>query len=664
MQELALAVHKRGIYPATHPMLRGSVEALARRFHAVLLRRSQISVGVSRHRLVVDGVVTDENNSQLADLAERLYEHELGVVTFFPDLQRGTLEEFIGAISVSPARSGDALGAGGRAQLERWHDIALTRLAFDRLEIMESRGEDARRELKAQRFAELWLALTRVTLAGGSLEGSIEDPAELARSIDRHVRDDEYNHAVFGFLRQLVVELDDGGMRDPVLRSRVSQLIQSLDDATLAKLLRMGGDTKASADFLQRSCNSLAAEAVVVLTRGAATNAGVPIAGSMLRLLSKLAREADSRRPMSRRADRALRGVIRRMLAGWKLIDPNPEAYTEVLNEIATAGGEALPDLGRDGCEAERMLQIGVASGSLGVSVEAALARLVANHGVAAAVDCLMTADPSPLRDSLIDRLINESTFRDELALPRPALAVLEHAVARLGGRAVGPLVQELERREDNDAPWLVELLTRIGAAAIPVLGDSLSALSPRALRHVLVVFDRCDCWPPDVDPLSYARHRDPGVRREAIRFVLKRDVTREQGILAALRDPDIRIFNLALGAMPGACSIEVARAAVSRLESPELSDELRARGIRALADAPYDEVREWLERRATVRRLIFRTLRLRKPSLELFAILSVLATRAGDSPALQRVLALARASRNQDVRRAATQRVLTQSPT
>ena len=129
LQELALAVHKRGIYPASHPMLHGSVDALARRFQSVLSKRSQLSIGVSRHQLVVDGAATDESNTSLADLAQRLYEHELGVVTVLATVQRSTLDEFIGAIAVSPARGHAPFGAGGRSQLARWSDVVLTRVA-------------------------------------------------------------------------------------------------------------------------------------------------------------------------------------------------------------------------------------------------------------------------------------------------------------------------------------------------------------------------------------------------------------------------------------------------------------------------------------------------------------------------------------------------------
>ncbi len=661
IQELALAVHKRGIYPAAHPMLHGAVDALARRFLEVLSRRGPLSIGISRRGLVVDGIATDEKNTLLADLAERLYEHELGVITVLPSVQRSALDEFIGAISTSPLRGGEPLGARGRSQLSRWPDLVLTRVAFERLELMGLEGESGeRRESTAPRAAELWLGLARAALGGGSLDGVVEDPKRLAESIDRQSRRDGYDATVLSLLRQVIGELADAGIRDSPVRHGVSDLIQRLDDATISRLLELGNDGNAA--FLDRACESLTAGAVVRLARVAASDAGVPIAGSMLRLLAKLARDADARRVASSPVDRALRGVIRKMLAGWKLIDPNPEGYTAVLSGISSTSGAPQPDLGRDICEAERILQIGLATGSGGPSVESALARLIAGSGVAAAVDCLIACDPSPLRDALVDRLINESTFRDELALERPAVAVLEHAVDRLGARVVPSLLQELERRGDGDAPWLVDLLARTGDDGLPAIGESLPTLSSRALRHVITVFDRRDAWPANVSPLDYARHADATVRRETIRHLLRRDATRDRAILAGLRDRDARIFHLALGAVTGACSIEAARAIIGRMDSPELSDQVRARCIRALGEARHEEVRTWLERRATTTHWLFRSTRLRKASLELYAIVATLAATSSDRAETNRILSLARRSKNADLRRAATPRPTAQS--
>ena len=250
VQELALAVHKRGIYPASHPMLRGSVDALARRFGLVLAKRSQLSLGVSRRRLIVDGIATDESNPLVADLAERLYAHELGIVSFRADLEARALEEFIAAIAVSPARAGEPLGAAGRSQLARWSDIALTRVAFDRLELMGDRTEESEREApKAQRFEKLWLGLARAALGGESLDGALEDPKRLAESIDRHFSRERYDQAILSFLRQIIGELGDGEMRDTALRQRVSDLVKHLDDATLSTLLRMGGDAPGERPF-------------------------------------------------------------------------------------------------------------------------------------------------------------------------------------------------------------------------------------------------------------------------------------------------------------------------------------------------------------------------------------------------------------------------------
>lgn len=663
LQELALAVHKRGIYPASHPMLHGSVDALVRRFQSVLSKRSQLSIGVSRHQLVVDGAATEESNTALVDLAQRLYAHELGVVTVLASVQRSTLDEFIGAIAVSPARGSAPFGAGGHSQLTRWNDLVLTRVAFDRLELMNEGSEAERDDPKTKRSAELWLGLTRAALAGGALDGDLEDPKRLAELVTRQVNQEGLDAAVLETLRRTIGELDDADIRESPLRQRVSDLVRNLDDATLSKLLYMGGDREAGALLLERACESLTAAAVVRLTRVAAGQAGAPIAGAMLRLLAKLAQDADSRPVTSRPVDRALRGVIRKMLADWKLVDPNPEAYTVVLTGIATTANDAQPDLGRDSCEAERILQIGVATNATGPSMDAALARLIGTSGVAAAVDCLMSCDPSPLRDSLVDRLINESTFRDELALDRPSVAVLQHAVDRLGPRAVDGLVKELERRGEADAVWIVDLLARIGEQGIDVMGATLTDLSPRALRHMVGLFVRCDRWPVASDPLQYASHSDPGVRRETYRYVLKRDDTRVRAILTGVRDADVRIFNLALGAISGRCPIDVARALMARVESPDLSDELRARAIRAIADTPHADVRVWLERRATTRHWLFRTVRLRKASLELAAIITALSMRNEDHPDSKRILALARKNRNAGVRRAALQRETVETP-
>jgi hypothetical protein len=92
-------------------------------------------------------------------------------------------------------------------------------------------------------------------------------------------------------------------------------------------------------------------------------------------------------------------------------------------------------------------------------------------------------------------------------------------------------------------------------------------------------------------------------------------------------------------------------------MDEPELTDELRARCVRALGDTRHGEARAWLERRATTKHWLFRSTRLRKASLELSAIVATLAASGESRPESNRILSLARASKNPDLRRAAAPR-------
>jgi hypothetical protein len=277
--------------------------------------------------------------------------------------------------------------------------------------------------------------------------------------------------------------------------------------------------------------------------------------------------------------------------------------------------------------------------------------------GVAATLERLEALPPSDARESLVGRLINESTLREQLAAVRPDLNVLAHAVDRMRTRAVAPLVQAMEARDDTDAGWGVTLLARLGFDVLEPLGALVPRLAPRALRQVLLVFDRLDAWPPDVAPGAMARHADAGVRREAIRYLLRHDETRESGVLLGLRDADLRTFNLAMHAVMRGCSVEAARVLMRRYEDESLGAELRARLVRVIASVRTTEVLEWLCAQVLTTRWFMGTLRLRKSSLEVTAIVTAIAQHFPNEPAAQPVLRLAERSRDEATRRAAATR-------
>jgi hypothetical protein len=180
-------------------------------------------------------------------------------------------------------------------------------------------------------------------------------------------------------------------------------------------------------------------------------------------------------------------------------------------------------------------------------------------------------------------------------------------------------------------------------------------------LRYVLTVFGQIDAWPPRVDPLGYARHVDPAVRREAIRFLLKVDATRDEAIVLAIRDRDDRILNIALGTLGRGCSPEAAELLMRRVDDSTLTSELRVRAIRAVAVSRTPQVLAWLLGIATTTRWYSSRPRLCKPTPEVVAAVAALATHFEDTAEGAYVVELGRKNRASLLRRAVMSRTATE---
>jgi len=652
--ELAVCAHKRAIYPATHPILHGSVEGLYGRLRDLLSARDALSIGVANRELVVDGNTTEEDHPLMRELAAQLHNHQIGILRFSAGVSRGELEELLGAIAPA-ARGVEPLGTRPASVLSRWPHIAVHPMAFDRLALLDHGEADTQ---GTSRAVELWLALARAALVGGWSDNAVHDPHLVAASIDRHDGDTGYDQVIIGCLVQLVDELKAAGAVAPSgIQRRVSDLIGNLSDRGLKRLLGMGATTSRGRKFLADATQTLAVHAVVELVRAASSQAATPISNQMLRLLGKMAKDAESDPSRSRESDQLLRLTIQKLLAGWTLQNPNPEAYDRVLDSALEQAPRQAIDHRRDAAEPERMVDVALETQTLGIGTEAALDRLAHRDGVAATFERIRPYAESAVKEVLVDRLLNEAAVRDQLVRDRPDLALLQEAVDRMRARAVEPLLDALERRPDSDAIWLTELLARIDWDALEVLGEKLPSLSPRVLRYVLTVFGQIDAWPPRVDPLGYARHVDPAVRREAIRYLLKVDATRDEAIVLALRDQDDRVLNIALGAMGKGCTPEAAGLLMRRVDDSALTSELRVRAIRAVGASRTADVLTWLLGIATTTRWYSSRPRLRKPTPEVVAAVTAIAAHFGETPEGAHVVDLGRRNRADELRRAVMSR-------
>ncbi len=652
--ELALAVHKRAIYPAGHPMLRGAVEALAARMRAVTDARGAVTLAVSADRVLIEGRPVDAANPILREFATHLHGHQLAAIRILPGVEPAEVDDVLGTLATSVRRVDRPLGALGEEALARWRHVVLYPLSFGALELREE-GTDGAPGLTG-RAAEIWADLAQAALEGEGGAGAT--PGAIAAAIGRRAGSASYDRGVLGAILRAAGEF--GGLDSAhatSMRSRLSEIITAMSPEALIRLMQMGGDEKMRARFLHQSLDVLNASAMVNVVAAGASAAGAPISHAMLRLLTKLARNADAGHRPGATADPELRQVLGRLISHWSLDDPNPGDYGEALSKLSrSSAADTTLDPARDECEPERVVELSLEVGRSGEATERALGRLVVVHGLADVLDRLAAFPPAPLRDKLIDGLVNSNTLQEQLDAEHPDQRVLQHAVMRLRDRAVEPLLNALEARPEDDADWVAGLLVAVGREAEPILTGHLPGCARRVQHVLLTVFDRLDAWPEPAYLRELARHPDAALRREAVRLMLKHDAMRADAVVAGCADADERIFGLALAAALKEPTPRAAVALVRRLDAdPELSAELRGRAARVIAASGSRDGMTWLVARLVRRHWLTRRPRLRKKSPEVVAGVGGLAAHWPDAPDASPVLALARASRDHDIRQAAS---------
>jgi hypothetical protein len=651
MQEVALAVQKRALYPPEHPMLRGASERVHRRLTKVLATLGAISVTVARRQLVIDGHPVSEHHRLLADFCDHLHSHQFAALRFTQGIDPSEIDDFLAIASEPAGKDGEPLALRPERWEKRWTHVTLIPLSFERLKLAGENAEPANNDL------ELWLSLARAALAGDDIDDEGANPALVAYAISRRADEAEFSRDVIQHLTRIAKEASAIPVGAERLVDRVSKLVQSLPPETLIKLLERAGGVEQRVRFLLTAVDTVSAEAALDILKVEATSRAQTISEALMRLLAKFAHTAAEEGQQATQADETLRGQIKRLIADWELESPNPEEYDEVLGILTQHGTGRELDMERDRCEPDRVVDLALDSDAYGPLPEGMLGRLVMRDGLGATLDRLMRAHPSACREIMLGRLLNTAVLREQLALERPDVRVLELAIDRLGARAAEAVLEALDKRPERDAIWLADLLQRAGDEAIWIIGDRIRDMTPATQRVLLGVLDHIGFWPDGIAPIAFARHADSGVRREAIRLLLKAPETREQGILMGLRDPDERCCVQALQAAQRDCPPQAARILLKRLGETSLGEEHLLRVTRALASSRSPEVMQWLVEQVLTRHWLFRKPKLRKKTPELLAALSGLAQHWSDSPEARTALQLASASRDDEVRRAVTVR-------
>src|SRR5262245_32659444 len=381
--ELSIAVQKHAMYPGGHPSLSAAVAGLTHRVGRLLDERTTLVFGVARRQLIIDGVATDPDQPVLRRLAEGLHRHHLGAVSLSRGLEADELAQALRALSLEVDSHGP-LGLAAPGRVLEWPHVRLHPLTFDRLELVGVQPDNTGPDKAAMgRAADLWVGLARAAMATSD-RGQVDatavaaEPAAVAQAIDEHEGATAYDQVIIGYLLQIAQELNSASGDDAaMLRGRSARLIAALKPETLRRLIEMGGDRAQRREFVMNAASGMSVDAVIDILKAAADVGGQTISHGLARMLSKLAAHAElGHEQVKPLAEGALREHVGRLLSGWELADPNPDAYSRVLQHIAHSapapGVSHTRSLVQDQ-DALRLVQMSLELGSEGPSVDRAM---------------------------------------------------------------------------------------------------------------------------------------------------------------------------------------------------------------------------------------------------------------------------------------------------
>jgi hypothetical protein len=656
--EFSIVLHKRSMYPSGHPHLQDSADRFVRRLNALLEVRDAVTLGVARHRLLIESVTTDPNNALLRDLAYRLHRHRIASLHLSRGATGEEIEGLLAALSSDPKRGDGPLGKR-LDQAGPWTHIRLRPVGYDRFKLRDSESGPDEEFGGPPAPRDSWIELAQLALSNESGGSSGEaDPLVVADAIGRKSGEVAYDRVVLGYLARMAEEMAGrpGGAQDQ-LAQRISKLIGALDHDTLRRLLEASSDRAEQKKFVLNASQVLAADAVLEVVQAAAQASHQTISHNLLRLLHKLAHHAEEGAlDIRAEADGALRNNVARLVGDWQLEDPNPTEYNATLEGMVRRVSTEFSLLKLHvGCDPEIMIKMALELDCVGPPVYAAVEELVARRQLVQVAKLLENGPRTPVADRLWSYLATPQRLVAELAaspLDQDAVAIL---VERIGAVAAESLLDRLASAPERSTraavlKQLIALGPGVGRIAVKRLPDAPWFLQ----RNVLFLLGRLGSCPEGFAPEQYATHSDPRVRREAIKLMLESPQHQSQGVLLGVRDPDEGIVSLALTSVLEGCPPEAMPVLQRIAADPKRPSESRVHAIRALARSRSTEAlqvlrdlviqpRRWLGRR------------LAPKSPELLAALGALALYWRENPEASEALSRAQQHSDPDIRAAAS---------
>ena len=657
--EFSIVLHKRSMYPAGHPHLQDSSDRFMSRMRALLKTRESVTLGVARHRLVIDAATTEPKNALLRDLAHRLHRHRVASVHFSRGVTKEESDGLLDALSSDPQHGDGPLGKR-LDQVGPWDHIRLRPVGYDQFTMQSADSESDPETEEPAPERDSWVELAQLALANEEATDGTASPEAVAEAIDRKSGEVAYDRVVLGYLARVAQQTSGRrGPGDDQLLRRVSTLIGDLDPESLRRLLQSGADHAERKKFVLNASQVLAADAVMEVVQAAAQVSHQTISHNLLRLLHKLALHAEEGTPEIRAAaEGALRTNVAKLVGEWELEDPNPTAYNAILEGMVrrSSAEYSLIDV-QAGCDPDIILKMALELDCVSPAVFGAVEALLARRELIRVAEILTAAPQTPATQELWRYVATPERLEAELAaspMNQDAVTIL---VERIGPAATNSLLDRLASADDRSTrAAIMKQLSMLGPRVATVAIERLPTAPWYLQRNILVLLGRLGSLPDGFSPASYSTHGDPRIRREAIKLLLDTKGRQEEAIMMALGDPDEGIVGLALAAALEFCP-PMAIQLVQRIAvDPKRQPELRAVAVRIVARAREPETLRVLLEIVKYRRRWFLS-RLAPKSPDLLAALTGLAAHFSEDPLVKEVLAYARWHTDRQIRAAVATR-------
>lgn len=675
--QFSVALNKSRAYPAGHPVLAAAIDVLIQNLNVLFQRRVMLTIGVSRGRLFVDGVGSDDDHPVLKDLSVRLHRHQLAAIQLRPGLKGGEFSELLHALAAETWRQGKPLGLEPLdTLLGRWPNVSLEPLPLDQLELGDGTGSPAERQAE-----KVWQGLAHAALLtaqesagagepgtdrereGGAgeaapLQGTVASGFEIAKAIKSRKRDKAYNRQVLDWVMKVNDKMGDV-VPGSTVHHAVGELFSGLNKKELRNLLSMGSQPEERPEILKRGARNLPVKTVLDLLDAAAGLSEKTMSVSLLRLLGKLADHVDSSKgPIVIGAEDVLRDSVRQLVGEWDEQDPTAHSHRDLLEllsrrGVAGRGGAS----GKSEAESLRVFQMALELGVSTPESQAALLEVRQEIGLAGMLDLVERGTFASLGVDVVLQSISDPKYLGARLLDESQdVTQVERVLAHMGPDGVDPMLEALEHAESaTRRRWLLRRLEQFG----PLLGPRIAARLPGkpwfVQRNLLGLLATLPELPESFHPEEYTSHDDGRVRREAFKLLFANPEWRPAAIVRAAGDTDMSIVRLALSAALEQFPQDLPPRLLDHLSQRYKDQDIRLLAIRLLGKRPTTGGREWLMSRVAQKRGWgpFRRLRMEPKTPEMLGALVVLAQQFGQHPDVGEIMRLAQAGRDAEIRAA-----------